>query len=102
MVPAQQLRLEALSSNARRYLPELHPRPSQGLLARRAGINTRQVRTYLRQLEDLGEIEAVKKGANKPTEFRVIVLSDEIMDRQHTATPSNSLDRQSTTEPNES
>ena len=74
-------------------------RPSQALLARRAGINTRSVRTYLRELEALGEIVTFEKGANRPTNYHVAILSDDVVDRQHTAAPSDDLDRQSTTEP---
>ena len=76
-----------------------HSRPSQGLIARRAGINTRQVRTYLRELEALGEIVAIKKGANRPTEYFVAILSNDVFERQHIATPQSEMDRQSTTEP---
>lgn len=84
---------------ARHANSNLLARPSQGLLARRAGINTRQVRKLLRELEDLGEILPVRKGANKPTEFRLTILSDEVVDRHCGAEPAVEMDRHSTTGP---
>ena len=88
-----------LAQLARHADKQLLSRPSQGLLARRAGINTRQVRKLLRELEALGEIEAIKKGANKPTEYRVTVLNDDVVDRHCGAEPSAEMDRHSTTGP---
>lgn len=73
--------------------------PTQALIARRVGIKPRQVRNCLRELEDLGEIETVEKGANRPTKYRVSVLSDEVLERQRISTPKGQVDRQSTTAP---
>ena len=73
--------------------------PTQKLMARRLGISTRQVRTYLRELEALGEIETVEKGANRPTKYRLNILSDDVVERKHTSTPKAQMDRKSTTAP---
>ena len=88
-----------LAQLARHANKDLLSWPSQELLARRAGIEVRQVRTYLRELEDLGEIEPVKKGGNKPTVYRVTILDDEVLDRQLDAAPNAEKDRQCTTGP---
>lgn len=89
-----------LAQLARHANREHLSRPSQALLARRAGLNTtRQVRKILRELEAVGEIVAVKRGANKPTEYLVAILSDDVVDRHCSATPNPEMDRNSTTGP---
>lgn len=84
---------------ARHANKHLESRPSQALLARRIGITARQVRTYLREAERLGEIEALEKGANRTTKYLVTILSDEVVDRKLTSTPNGQLDRKPTSVP---
>lgn len=73
--------------------------PSQETIAERIGITDRQVRTYLRLLEDLGEIEPVQKGGNQTTRYRLNILSDDWVDRKSTSVPASYPDRKSTTAP---